>query len=100
MPKLKCPSCDKALSFWNVAKAPTPFHLKCDHCRTKLSFHGLSWPVLVAAILFGLVLGVATHRLAALPALVGVIVAIAVFETTFFLLASVMNFRLVVRNNG
>ena len=100
MRKLKCPSCDKALSFWNVAKAPTPFHLKCDHCGTKLSFHGLSWLVFVVAMLFGLVLGVATHRLAALPALVGIIVAVAVFEITFFLVASVMNFRLVARDKA
>ena len=100
MNKLKCPSCDNALSFWNVAKAPTPFHLKCDHCRTKLRFAGLSWPVLAAALLFGVAIGVATHRLAALPALIAVIVAVAAFEITFFLVASMMNFRLTARDKA
>jgi hypothetical protein len=31
-----CPACRGALSLWTGLKAPTPFHLRCSHCKTKL----------------------------------------------------------------
>lgn len=59
MNDLTCPACQHAMTFWNIAKAPTPYHLTCNHCKTKLKNQrhslfilsiGVLVPVAIAAI--------------------------------------------------
>jgi uncharacterized membrane protein YjjP (DUF1212 family) len=99
MNQLKCPACEKPLSFLNVAKAPTPFHLTCDHCHTKLRFEKHGVAALVLVLLLGLLAGGATLLLGGgyVDVIATMILAGIIFEVIYFILASKMNFRLIVR---
>ncbi len=102
MNRLKCPSCAKPLSFLNLAKAPTPFHLKCDHCQMKLRFGRHAAPIFVGALLFGFLVGLVMFALGlgTTGFLVGLVVVLAVGEMTFFIVASALKLPLVSRDRS
>jgi hypothetical protein len=100
MNRLTCPTCEKPLSFWNVAKAPTPFHLKCDHCHAKLRFEKHAGSIFGVALGFGVIIGFVTARLSAGALILALIAAVAVFEAAFFLIASGMNLKLIPRETA
>ena len=57
MNNFKCPNCQNTINLWNFAKAPTPFHLKCDHCKQKLKLQKHSKLIIFFGVLIGVVVG-------------------------------------------
>jgi hypothetical protein len=82
MKELKCPACQGTIGLWTFAKAPTPWHLKCNHCKAKLTLGEYSGVTLVIA-LFGIFLAI---YLVPLPSLLVLILAIIIFEVGGYLL--------------
>ena len=101
MNQLSCPACEKPLSLWNVAKAPTPFHLKCDHCRTKLGFERhVGWITFAIALVFGMVVGFAAADFGIDAVIIALILGVVVFEVAMFLIGSAMNLKLTPREKA
>jgi hypothetical protein len=103
MVKLKCPNCSQEISFFAFARAPTPWHMKCDKCETKLKQESYKWTLMLIAVCFGMVLG-GVSAFAAMS-MGGLIIGIAVFVAGLFLfeglvfrIIPMLDIRLVVRN--
>ncbi len=62
MNKLLCPDCNSEIGFFAFAKAPTPWHLKCNSCSTKLRLEKNSFLFFFAAVLCGAAIGVLAMR--------------------------------------
>ncbi len=58
MRELLCPNCQEGIGFWSMAKSPTPYHMKCDRCGTRLKVQKYAWLVTGIALLAGLTIGV------------------------------------------
>ena len=56
-----CPSCGGRLNFWTALKAPTPFRLRCTHCKAalKVVLPGL-WALMVVICALFILLGIGT----------------------------------------
>lgn len=57
MKKLKCPECQDAISFTAFAKAPTPWHIKCQNCKSKLKVGKYAGTTFSLALLLGMTIG-------------------------------------------
>jgi hypothetical protein len=56
-----CPACEGKLSLWVALKAPTPFHIRCPHCRARLSIAmPWLWPFFILVLLFFAALAIAS----------------------------------------
>lgn len=86
--KANCPVCNREISLLAGVAAPTPFHLRCPHCRAKLRIRmeGL-WPFLMlvvclfTALALGCVVAWKTYGLPGLViGLVGYAIAVLVVE--------------------
>jgi hypothetical protein len=57
--KTECPVCHGDVSLWDGMRAPTPFRIRCPHCRTRLQvkMRGLRW-VFALMVLVGIGVGV------------------------------------------
>ena len=105
MKSLFCSACEKPVSFLNFAKAPTPFHLKCDHCNTKLRFHQHTGFLLGLAIFFALLLAGAILALSyaieigTAGKLIALVAAMVLLEVIIYLIAVAMGLQLVPRRS-
>jgi uncharacterized protein (DUF983 family) len=48
MQPLICPKCNQEMKFVTFLRAPSPWHMKCKHCETKLKFTKLNTFYLLA----------------------------------------------------
>jgi hypothetical protein len=79
MPSPACPACRTNLTFFQVLRAPTPFHLRCGGCRARLSTHpALEWSAMLVAVVGGIYGGylVATRGLPASYPVFGTVLAL------------------------
>ncbi|KGF73956.1 hypothetical protein DO97_06385 [Neosynechococcus sphagnicola sy1] len=97
MKKLTCPSCKKNISFWNFAKAPTPFHLKCDHCHTELKLENHAGVILGIAIAFALITGLLISTFNIFNFFVILLSVAASFEVILFILISAFEIKLIAK---
>jgi hypothetical protein len=76
MASSSCPACRSKISLIQVLRAPTPLHLKCGNCQTRLRAHpALEWSALGVAVVGGIAIGhiaVSSGLRAALPVFGGV----------------------------
>ncbi|MFX1507283.1 MAG: hypothetical protein ACFFDC_14470 [Promethearchaeota archaeon] len=54
---LICPNCSIEMDFITFLKAPTPWHLKCNICQTKLRLKRYRGATTLFAFILGIVLG-------------------------------------------
>ena len=96
MKPLSCPSCNHSLTFWNVSKAATPLHLKCDKCKTKLRIGEHAISVLCAAVIFGAAIWMVSWFFSTDPSvrLLAILAGLAGFELAFYLIARAIGLEL------
>ncbi len=58
MNSLICPNCSTEMNFITFLKAPTPYHLKCNKCNTKLNMKKYRRAFTFIALVYGGILGV------------------------------------------
>ena len=87
MEKLVCPHCRQEMRFTTFLKAPTPWHLKCSHCQTKLKLEKYNLHALFIAFLIGIVTGIGLSYYDAdlTVAVLVFAVIVIVFEYLFFI---------------
>ena len=86
MEKLTCPTCQKKMDFMAFLKSPTPWHLKCGHCQTKLRLKKYELEAFLIAVTVGvLALTVLSHfQATSLTYAVVLTAVVAGFEYLFF----------------
>lgn len=52
-----CPACEQPVSLWRIMSAPTPVHLYCPSCKTRIRPKGWTIPSIIFAVVMGLVIG-------------------------------------------
>jgi hypothetical protein len=58
MDDLKCPACQDSITFWNFARAPSPYHLTCDRCKARLKIQKYSLSVICISVVATVVITV------------------------------------------
>ena len=58
-----CPACEQPVSVWRIMSAPTPLHLSCSSCKTKVRPRGWIVPTLIFALVVGIALGLSLTQL-------------------------------------
>ena len=98
---LACPECKTEMSFFQFMKAPTPFHLTCSSCNTKLKLDNYPGLILGIAILVGITTGVIIIILDLLLIFeLGILVFVAfMLEVALYLFAKICNFTLSQRES-
>jgi hypothetical protein len=100
MKKIVCPKCENSMSLFTFAQAPTPWHLKCGSCKTKLRPHKHSVLIVALASIFGLaiVLAYGALKLPPLYFLIVLMFEIVVFETLAFYTCRLIGLDLEIRS--
>ncbi|NQT73204.1 MAG: hypothetical protein HQ553_10640 [Chloroflexi bacterium] len=57
-----CPACEQPISIWRIVSAPTPIHLSCSSCKTKIRPKGWTILSLITALAIGFALGFSLSR--------------------------------------
>jgi DNA-directed RNA polymerase subunit RPC12/RpoP len=57
MKTMICPNCSNEIEFLNFFRAPTPWHIKCKHCGSKLMVEKHRGTAIILAIAYGILLG-------------------------------------------
>ena len=111
MKGLICPNCSTEMNFATFFKALTPWHLKCNKCKSKLRIKKYRRAAIIAVMIFGMILGIFAGIIGAviliqypdsfnLFVLLGlVVISIGAFsaEVTYYLLAKKLDFGLEIR---
>ena len=86
MKTLTCPNCQNEMDFMAFLKSPTPWHLKCAHCKTKLRLKKYELEAFLIAVTVGvLILTVLSHfETTSLTYAVVLTAVVAGFEYLFF----------------
>ena len=100
MNELTCPVCQNRISFLNFAKAPTPFHLKCKQCKSKLRLKKYRGLLLGVGLTIGLSIGIlAKLYLLSFRSLLGVVcLGAIVFEIIAYVVLRLLKVDLEQRN--
>jgi hypothetical protein len=100
MKKIVCPKCENSMSLFTFAQSPTPWHLKCGSCKTKLKPRKHSVLIVTLAGIFGLAIALAygALKLAPLYFLIVLIFEIIVFETLAFYACRLIGLDLEIRS--
>lgn len=48
-----CPICSKQIPFWRIVTAPWLPRVRCHHCRAKLRFERVRWPIYALCLILG-----------------------------------------------
>jgi uncharacterized protein (DUF983 family) len=100
MEKLRCPNCQNEMNFITFAKAPTPWHLKCQYCGSNLKgekYYAIT--TLAITLFFGMLIGglCAFSGVPFIPFLL-ILIAFAVScEYVFYLLARKLGISLELK---
>ena len=89
MEKLTCPKCQNEMDFTAFLKSPTPWHLKCAHCKTKLRLDKYELYTFLIAITIGILAISGLSHFNASPAVYAVVLTtvVAGFEYLIFTMA-------------
>jgi hypothetical protein len=89
MEKLTCPKCQNEMDFMGFLKSPTPWHLKCAHCKTKLRLDKYELYTFLIAISLGIVAISGLSYFKASPVVYAVVLTavVAGFEYLIFTMA-------------
>ena len=101
MKKLSCPKCLDNISFITFLKAPSPWHIKCDHCQAKLKVDDGIGSTIAATIIviFAILLGfINYHYNLTLTHIVIILISIGTLaEILFYFLARTLGFHLEIK---
>ncbi|MCP5102344.1 MAG: hypothetical protein GY950_03145 [bacterium] len=101
MKHVECPKCQTQISLLQWLKAPTPWHLTCGNCDAKLKIRRFAPHLMVFALLFGMLLAMASFALRVpIPyfLLILLIAAPAVDVVLYYLLKK-LNIDLEIKKN-
>jgi uncharacterized protein (DUF983 family) len=86
MEALTCPKCQTQMDFTAFLKSPTPWHLKCGHCRSKLRLKKYEMEGFLFAVTLGVVALTALSHFKATSLVYAVVLTATViaFEYLFF----------------
>lgn len=79
--EIPCPACRQPISLWQIMKAPTPFHMSCSNCKSKVRVKDWTWPGLGISCMLGAFLGVAViglHVTDSVHIIIGLVIAAAI----------------------
>lgn len=95
MKELLCPNCNKGIGFWNMAKSPTPFHMKCDQCGTKLKVKKFAWLVTGIALVAGLSIGILAGMRRPMGEFIAVLIlGVMIFEVVAYIVLRLTGVKL------
>jgi CXXC-20-CXXC protein len=94
-----CPKCGNRFDFWSFMKSPTPFHMKCKTCQSKLKIDKYGLPIFILAILVGAFFAIIAMALgiSGFEFLVLLILAALIFESFLYALLNKLGIKLVAR---
>ena len=55
-PGKTCPICDKQVGYWPIIKAPLPNLIKCEHCKSTLSYEKNGWRLIIYSLILYLIM--------------------------------------------
>ena len=87
MEQLTCPKCHNEIDFMAFLKSPSPWHLKCIYCRTKLKLQKYELYSFLIAIFIGIAVlsGLAYYNASSLLYAIVLTATVAVYEYLLFI---------------
>jgi hypothetical protein len=99
MKELIYPVCGSPMSVFTFAKAPTPWHLKCENCNAKLKLRKSSALGVILASIIGSAIGLVhvALQLSIIYLLLMLILGVIIFESLAFYICKLLEIDLVSR---
>lgn len=58
MNNLVCPKCKNKITFIDFIKTPTPWHFKCQYCKSNLRINKYNNIMIIGSIIYGILIGI------------------------------------------
>ena len=101
---LVCPKCKNKITFINFIKTPTPWHFKCQYCKSNLRIKRYSNIMIIGSIIYGILIGIITSEIKiktfSLKFILILLVSIFLLESFLYFILKYKNVTLLVINKN